>query len=146
MKRAIISLVSLSILIGVIGSALNFVFGVNTVSYISTVEIHGVTMQKYDFIKYLETLSYQFTDVSKLQLYIPTFDWTSGILEVIVSIGKVLVLGLNILIYPFRIAGYIIGLLLAIVGINTQSYANNPLRWVIQLVNTLTTLQIPMPN
>ena len=146
MKKAIISILSISILIGVIGSGLNLVFGANTVSYISTVEIHGVAMQKYDFINYLKTLSYQFTDVSKLQLTLPTFNWGGSVLEAIASVGKILVLGINILIYPIRVASYIIGMLLAIVGINTQTYENNPLKWVIVLVNTLTELQIPMPN
>ena len=146
MKKPILALITITIVIAVIGTAINLVFGVNTVSYIKTVTANGITFKTYDFKSYLDTLSYQFNDLSKLQLELPPKQDYSEILGVLKEILNVIIFAINIMMYPLRVAMYIIGIILAILGINLQTYDNNPLAWLITLINTLTQLQIPYPN
>lgn len=150
-KKALLTLITFIIVLGTIGFALNTLFGLNTVSYITVYNNNGIIMQKYDLWSYIENIRYQFDDISKLAIEVPNLQWNAGnnvyqqMVNGLIQIGKCIIMGLNIMIYPLRIAFYIIGVVLALIGLNMQEYGNNPLNWLITLVKAFIDFYIPQP-
>lgn len=145
MKKAFVVVTVVTLMIGVIGTALSILFGANTVSYIQTINVNGVTFRTYDFKSYVEQLNYQFNDLSRLELYLPPLSSQDDILTWLKNLLLVVIFATNIFLYPFRIASYIVGIILALIGINMQA-TDNPLHWLVVLFQTITELQIPYPN
>lgn len=148
--------------IAMIAFALNFIFGneqTNTyvVSYLSKQTINGVTFYKYDVFNYLKNLEATFTDTPQLFLHLPEREWANidtGILEEefwqdlvnnLAFMLNVVITAINILLFPIRLVFYLVQTLLAIIGLPMVegTYQNNPLKWLIDIVKTLTVLEIP---
>lgn len=147
----------IALMIGVVAIGINMLFGTNTVSFIyrERVEASGLYWYKYDFWGYINNLKNSIADTAQLELSIQTRDWVNITSTIVqeqfwVDLGNNMAVilnwilfGLNVMLYPFRIAAYVIKQLLAFIGINTQSSTNNGLWWLVQLVRFLTGLQIP---
>lgn len=145
MKKAFVVITTVTLMIGVIGTALSLLFGANTVSYIQTINVNGVTFKTYDFKSYVEQLNYQFNDLSRLELYLPPLSSEDDILTWLKNLLLVVIFATNIFLYPLRIGSYIVGIVLALIGINMQA-TDNPLHWLVVLFQTITELQIPYPS
>lgn len=157
MKKGIMYVVSATILLGVIGLSLNWVFGVGTITYISQININGVYMYKYDFFKYIDNLYNTFMNVAELKLVLPEQTWmtatdiTNWFPALANNLGYILniiIIGLNVLLYPIRVIFYVVQVILSIIGIPTVqgTYEGNPLEWLISTAKVLTSLQIPYVN
>ena len=148
LKKLIIPIITL----GVVGFSLNLVFGANTIAYLTPINVNGVIMYKYDIYSYINNIKYQFDDISKLVIDFPNLNWTpqsnpiDTVILIIANIARIMLTGVNILIYPLRVAFYIIGVILAIIGLQMNIYEStqNPLFWLIYLIKTIIQFQIPM--
>lgn len=150
MKKVLTTLSIVIIGIGVIGFALNTVFGMQTISYMTLENVNGVWMYKYDIWNYIENLRNNFEQIAELSITIPDLTWsntdnlTVDMVKNLQVIANIILFGLNILLYPLRIAFYIIKTVLAIIGLPMADAdtSGNPLNWLIQLCKTMTTLQL----
>lgn len=153
MKNAFVKLTILTILVGVVAVALNTAFNGQVVTYLSTVEYNGIVMKKYDFWAYVQNIQKTFTNTPQLTLALQEREWMTEInldnwFNVISNnlgfIANILIMTLNLLLYPIRILFYIVQIVLSLLGIPTinGTYTYNPLKWLIDVVKTLTTLQI----
>lgn len=139
------------ILIGTIGVALNILFGQNTITYLEIYKPTGsnLTFFKYNFWNYIDNIRTSIQDTTRLSLQNNPRTWSNagtwdGLVNNLAYILNVIVLGLNVLMYPFRIAGYIIKTILAFSGINViNPEQTNGLKWLVELVNFLQVLAIP---
>lgn len=153
-KQLAIKMITLTCIIGVLGLAINTVFGSTTVTYIRLIQVNGVYMYKYDFFNYMENIRNTFTNVAELELKMPERVWINEIninnwWDVIVNnlgfLVNVVIILLNIIIYPLRIGFYAIEMILSFLGVPTiaGTYDNNPLKWLVTLCKTMIDLQVP---
>ena len=152
MTRLLKKICLTTILIGTIAILINSMFGYNTITFIERYRPNnsGLWFYKFNFKDYIFNLRTSFDDTTRLSLQGINRTWdNTGDLDAIVNnlayILDVLILGLNIVLYPFRVGAYVVKTILAIIGvqvINTPS--TNGLKWLIDLINFLQTLQIPM--
>lgn len=151
MKKLFYRIIPLVIGLGVIGLALNTMFGANTVTYLSTFESHGIIYYKYDIWNYLQNIKNTFTNVSILQLNLITRTWeTDGsdmfamLVNNLAYIADLFIFGINIFMYPIRIIFYIMRITLSIIGLPTipGTYNGNPMTWLIDLTNKLANLEL----
>lgn len=153
MKKLVIAL----ILVGVIAIALNTIFGWQTVTYLSVYRTgNNIYLYKFNIWGYVENLKNSFGTVTYLGLDTPSRQWVNITSTIIESqfwedLGNNMALmldwvlfGLTIMIYPFRIGGYIILQLLAILGINTiDANMAGGLNWLVIVAQFVRDLQIP---
>ena len=136
------------ILIGTIGIAINMIFGTGNVTYLSRFQVEGVTYYKYDFHAYFENVTDNIQAVTELNLQLPTRTWInnlswSSLANNLAIILDYIIFGLNILMYPFRIGGYIIINTWTILGIKPQVDSASPIYWLYHLAEWMISLQIP---
>lgn len=145
------------IILGVIAIALNFVFGNNTIPYIQKQPIADSTWMvwyKYDLNGYLRNLETTITDTTELKLQMPTRVWmytVAGILEqefwdVFVNdlavILDYIIMILNVLIYPLKVGGYVLGIVLSFLGVNLY-YEESDIHWLCEIALSFKALSIP---
>lgn len=157
MKKTIITLFTSVMIIGVIALALNNMFG-NVVN-LSTQEAipggSGLTWYKYDTFGYIENIKNTFKNTAQLTLTQPTREWQSASFDFwdqgdfweatwnnLALFLDWIIFGLNVLLYPIRLGGYFLQIVMSLLGINVIQYENNPLKWLIDLTYFLTNLEI----
>lgn len=141
MKKLFITIITTSILIGVIGLSINLLWGNETVSYLTSFTENNIVYYKYDFYSYLKNIKISTLDTSILQLKLHTRTWTNDIVNNLAYMLDTLIVPINILLYPIRVSAYMGRTLLSIVGIDIQT--ENGLSWLIDTMNVLINLQIP---
>lgn len=165
MEKSITKVLIIFTMIALIGVALNSMFGVagdySPISFITKEQIGETSLYwfKYDFHSYTSNISNTFSNFSILSLEFPKTEWqntTASIVEdefwaVLLNdlsyIFNWIIFGINILLYPLRIGGYLLLNLLSIVGLNTQEIILNNqaegLGWLVLLAKVLAEFQIP---
>lgn len=154
MRYLLKNIVIFSITIGTIALGINLLFGENTISYIENIEIMGETYKRFDFYKYITTITSSFEDLSYLSLDLPTRQWqdiNSNILQNefwedlgndLAVIVNYIIMGINILCYPFKITGYVLKVVLALLGVNIYN-TNSNIYWLVKFANETQHLSIP---
>ena len=146
MKRALITVFTTVIIIGVIGLALNTAFGSQTVTYLQNVRLNnGMYVMKFNFATYLTNLNMSISETSTLALQLPErgflpvggVNWWEPLGNDIAVIINYIFLIINVLLYPMRIGSYLTKNALALLGVNMSNDANNGLYWLRELVNWL---------
>ena len=147
-----------AIIIGVIAVAINTLFGNETIDFITKYRDtnSGIIYYKYNGLAYLNNIEMSLGNTAVLELKLVTKEWqdiTGTIVEeqFWAALGNNLavmldyiILGLNVLLYPIRIAGYFMLQLLAIIGLNVvKPNENGSLYWLIKLAEGLAKTQIP---
>lgn len=148
-KKILILMLAVCIL-GVVALALNQILGnVISLSYKEEIGNTGLYWQKYSTWSYIQNLKNAFRDTTELSLNLPTrtwqgsgdgWGWLSNDLALILDY---IILVINILLYPLRIGFYMVQIVMSLIGIDTINYANNPLKWLIDLTYRIKSLQIP---
>lgn len=145
MRKAIIIIT----IIGIMGIAINTMFGNLTFTWLHYVKVndYGMYLYKFDAWGYISNIKNSFTDVSVLGLTIPTRTWQVGEWTALTNNLALLVDWLlfliNVFIWPFRVGGYTTKQLLALIGINViDANAAGGLQWLVNLNNFLVSLQI----
>lgn len=155
MKKPILIIFTASIILGMLGLGLNTLFGYNTVSFLVMQRTNGILYYKYDIWNYLANIKNQIMSTTMLNLTMNPREWINTSASVLdgqfwdatwnnmAFMLNWIIFGLNILIFPARIGGYIASSTFAIIGLNTLTIENNPLGWLITLAEFLEGLQIP---
>ena len=138
------------IIVGVIGFSLASIFGQEVITLISEAKTNGITYYKIDVWAYLDNIQVSIGQTSYLQLTTQSRSWvniTSNIVQQqfwedlgnnMAVILNWIIYGLNILIYPFRIGGYVFKQTLVILGFNVDSQNNQyGISWIVELANWL---------
>lgn len=155
--KIIAKIVIATIFIGVIALAFNIAFGNQTITYVEKVRYNEFGSvfyyYKFNFTEYIQNIEMSITDTSTLTLALPTRTWKqmTDILNWeplgndLALILDYVILGLNVLGYPFRIGAYLVKNLLVILGVNRNTAdINNGLAWLINLLNWfISSFQIP---
>lgn len=152
--KPFITIMTFLVIIGVVGVALNLALGNQTVMYLTKTRIDasGLYAYEFNFYNYLDNLRMAISNTTELNLELPTRTWQAMTLtDFGTALGNNLALmldyiifGLNCLIYPFRIGGYLIRNMIALIGINmSTNYAYNGMAWLVQLSQFLIDIQIP---
>ena len=135
-----------TLIVGVVGVGLQFMFGYNTITYISRENINNVWIYKYDFWGYVDNIKTSIT-TPNLDLNLPTRQWgwnPNDTINDLAYILDIIIMLLNVVIYPLRIGALVVRTLLSFVGINViNPTSGNPLAWLVSLLQTINTLAIP---
>lgn len=140
-------------IVGVIGIAINTMFGYGTVSWFTRYRNGNVWLYRFDVSGYIRNIELSFQDYSRLSLSMPETEWIDmadydySIIDgewwqilgnnLAVMLNYVLLIG-NVLIYPIRIGAYAIREILAVVGVNViNPNADSGLYWLVSLCNWL---------
>lgn len=142
MRSRTIEVIKWIILLGAIAVALNILFGENTIVFVKRELIQGTTLTwyKYDFNAYIQNLTTKITDTTKLQLKMPPH-WFNNTLNAIISVVNYIIFGLNVLLYPLKVGGYIMSFILALIGFNTNKESS--LYWLGAISEALLKIEIP---
>lgn len=157
MKKTIITLFTSVMIIGIIALALNNMFG-NVVNFNTQEAIpggSGLTWYKYDTFSYIENIKNTFKNTAQLTLQTPNRTWVNAGFDFwdqgefweatwnnLALILDWILFGLNVILYPIRLGGYFLQIVMSIIGINVINYDGNPIKWLIDLTYFLTELQI----
>lgn len=134
-------------IIGVVGLALNMIFGWETFTFLRVVRADpGFYLYKFDLFGYTKNLTNSFSTVNELALTLPTREINNDIVNNMILFLDWFIFGLNVMIYPFRIGGYVVLQILALIGINTvEPNSAGGLQWLVTVSQFLRDLQIPLP-
>lgn len=159
--RTIKYIVCWTILIGVIGLSLNTVLGGHTITFVQkqNVQTLGTNFYiwKFDFWHWIENIQLAASNVTRLELEIPTRTWQNmssivdgaALANDLALMVDYVILIINVILYPIRIGAYLTLNALAILGVNNDlNDSKNGLAWLMQFVQTCINLfQIPyIPN
>lgn len=150
MQRAIWKVSMAIMIVGILAIGLTTIFGYNTVTFLERVNINGIWIWKIDASQYLQEIQTSITNVARLEMVQNPRQWiNSGEWDAIINnlafILDVIIFALNIMLYPFRIGGYIIQVALSLIGLPVLSYTDaHPLSWLLNLCKYLVSLSIPM--
>lgn len=148
--KAIKQIVTFIIIIGVVALALNTLLGPTTMTYLTKerIAINGVDpffIWKIDVWGYINNVQLTATDISVLEFKLPTRQWTSDLLNDLAFLLDILILILNVILYPIRLGAYFIRNILAFFGINQNTNdPTNGLAWLVYLVRDIL-MQISIP-
>ena len=134
--RVFKSIIIACIGIGVIGIALNIIFGSETIGYIQSHNNGYITYYTFDFGSYFKNVSMQIQNYYDLSLQTPS-DTGDGFK----NIANYLIMGINVLLYPIRVGGYIIRVVFTIMGINMTNPSQN-IQWLVDFINATVGLTI----
>lgn len=149
MKNLLLKIVTFTIVIGIVGFAINTLFGSQTILYLQkkTFYVNGNSwymweFKWWDYIKNLQTTA---TDGSILQFDLPTRVWNNDILNNLAVLGNFLIMIVNFLLYPIKVGAYLIQNVLALLGVNNDvTNTRNGLAWLVEFVrNILGNIAIP---
>ena len=159
MKRAILKIITFTIVIGVFALAFNMAFGNQTITYLTKIRVNTTQgnnfyYYKFDFWNYLKNIQLTTSDISVLTFEMPTRTWQSPtditdffpiIANDLAVILDYVIMIINILLYPLRVGAYLIRNVLAILGVNTDTTNEyNGLAWLIKFVrDILSRIAIP---
>lgn len=150
MKRQIIKAITFLICIGVLGMAINTLFGYETITYLQKQQITMLNgnhfyIWKYDFWTYIKNIQLAITNLNEFTLNLPTRQWSgTDVANNILLLLDYVIVVINVLLYPLRIGAYLLNNMLAILGINNDLNAsNNGLKWLYIFVNNVIGLEIP---
>lgn len=157
MKKAIITAMTIFIIVGTIMVVFDIAFRTDPI-YIKRYPVQGTNMLLYtiDVKRYLQNIQMSITNMSVLQLELPTLEWKeihNTIIENqfwedlgqdLAVILNYIIVGLNVMLYPFRIGGYLLTQICAIIGLNMiNPNDNGDITWLVKFAQTITTMQIP---
>lgn len=149
MKNLILRIVTFTILMGIVALTINTAFGSETVLFLQK-EQHFTLgnkwyIWKFNWWGYISNLQTSTTDTSILQLELPPRQWNSDIANNLGLIMDYLILIINILLYPLKLASYLVTNVLAIFGVNMDVTNNkNGLAWLVIFVRDMLS-QIVVP-
>ena len=136
------------ITLGVIGVALNILFGNKTMIFVQRELIEGTTITWYKFntIGYIKQLQTAITDTTSLELQIPLRQWDSSgsigaVSNNLLVILDYIIMIINVLIYPMKIGGYALRFILALIGLNFND-PESSIYWLGELSRRLIELNI----
>lgn len=148
MNKIVIKTLTFTILIGIVALAFNTILGSNTIPFLEKQLIYYGTdnhffIWKINIWSYLKNIELSVSDVSILQLELPSREWQA--INSISDFGNNLALMLdyvitiiNIILYPLKVGAYLLRNIIAILGINTQTTdPNNGLAWVTIFINEI---------
>ena len=110
----------------------------------------AVSWYRIDLNRYVENLQYQISDTTRLELEMPTRQWSNSssfetfyasLINNLALILDYIIWIINIIIYPMRLGGYMMRFFIALLGINTDSTSS--LYWLGQFMNNLISMAIP---
>lgn len=137
-----------SVFIGVIALGLNLMFGEGTITYINKMTIEGDTYYYFNFWNYISNLKISFQDTSILQFKLPTRQWENDVTgfadignNLAVLVNYVIMI-LNLLLYPFKLTGYLIQVVLGILGVDITNTQSN-IYWLVEFTQITKTIYIP---
>lgn len=151
MKRAFMWI----ILIAVIGFALTLMWG-ESLGFLTKQTTNGITYWKYDYFGYINNIQASVTDTTVLELKSIPRSWANIDANILESefwedLGNNLafmldiwIFAINLLIYNFRIGGYILRFVLSVIGFNMQPGVSiGAMQWLKEFVQIVINLQIP---
>ena len=147
MKKTILTLISFTILIGVVAIAINTAFGNQTIMFLEKQQINiGTThfyIWKYDFWKYLTNLQMATSNLSVLVFELPTRQWNNNMdwnalgNNLLVMLDYIILI-VNIILYPLKIGAYLLQNILAILGVNADvNSTRNGLAWLVRFITEI---------
>lgn len=148
MKKTIVTAV---IFLGVIGLAINTIFNWSTFTFLYRYTIPtGQTLYRLDIWGYIENIRNSFSTTGQLTLQLPTRQWDNLSTDFWAGLGNNLALmldwilfAINVMTYNFKIGGYIVLQLLAVLGVNTvQPNSAGGLQWLVTVAQFLRDLSI----
>lgn len=151
MKKLLVSIISFTIILGVLALSFNAAFGNKTITYLEKIRVDMANggnfyYWKFNYWGYLKNLELTTSDYSKLVFEIPTRQFENITLDNYwAAIGNDLALILdyiimviNILLYPLRLGAYLIRNIIAIFGINNDTTdPQNGMAWLITFVKDI---------
>lgn len=149
MKRQIVKIVSFLIAIGIVGMAINTLFGYETITYLQKQQINLLSGEhfyiwKFNFWKYIQNIQLSITNLNEFTLSLPTRQWNQDVWNNILLLIDYVIVVINIILYPLRIGAYLLNNILAILGIsNDLTSDHNGLKWLYIFVNNVIGLEIP---
>ena len=149
-------MIKLIIILGTIAVALNLLFGNNTIQFVQKQQINGtwLTWYSYDIQGYVRNLETTITDTTDLQLILPTRTWIDTDASMITSefwdalgnnlalILDYIIMAINILIYPLKVGGYVLGIVLSLFGIELTNESSD-IYWLCNISQIFKALSIP---
>ena len=148
MSKIIGKIVVFTIVLGVVALAFNTTIGSNTIPFLKKEIIYYGTnthfyIWKIDVWNYLHNIELSTSDVSILQLNLPTRQWQT--VDSFTDFGNnmalildYIILIINIMLYPIRLGAYLLRNIVAILGINTDTTdINNGLAWLTVFINEI---------
>ena len=137
MSKLIGKILVFTIVMGIVAFALNTVFGHDTVLLLSK-EAHYLPngakwyMWKFNWWEYVSNLHTTVTDASVLQFKLPERQWDNNVANNLALIMDYLIVIINVIIYPLKLASYLLQNVLALLGINMDATnENNGLAWLV---------------
>lgn len=139
-------------IIGMIGIAINTIFGYGTVDLFVRYRVGTIWLWKFNVKAYISNIELSFQDVSRLTLELPERQWmslTDGFWEglsnnLALMLDYIILIG-NVIMYPIRIGAYAVREVLAIIGINVVNpNTESGIFWLVKLTNYMQEyMQIP---
>ena len=150
MKRNLIKAITFLICIGVLGMAINTLFGYETITYLQKQQINLLNGEhfyiwKFNFWGYVQNIQLAITNLNEFTLNLPNRQWsTTDVANNLLLLIDYVIVVINVLLYPFRVGAYLLNNMLALLGINNDLNApNNGLKWLYIFVNNVIGLEIP---
>ena len=150
MKKAIIPIITFTIMIGVIALSFNTAFGNQTITYIEKIRYTTGNTHfyywKFTWWDYLYNVQLTTTDLSVLQFDMPTRTWDTmsnsftweALGNNLALILDYIIMAINILLYPLKIGSYLLRNILALLGINQDTNNQyNGLAWLVIFVRDI---------
>lgn len=161
MKKILISMITFTIVIGIVALSINTAFGNQTITLIEKIRYQtGNThfyYYRFTWWEYMTNLNLTTTDTSILRFEMPTREWQEiqgNIFQDIwwqylgndlAVILNYIILAINILLYPLKLGAYLLRNVIALLGINQDTdNPNNGLSWLVIFVrDILSNIVIP---
>lgn len=161
MKKILISMITFTIIIGIVALSINTAFGNQTITFIEKVRYQtGNThfyYYRFTWWEYITNLSLTTTDTSILIFDMPTRQWQAiqgNVFEDVwwqylgndlAVILNYIIMGINILLYPLKLGAYLLRNVIALLGINQNTNDQyNGLAWLVIFVrDILSNIVIP---
>lgn len=142
MKSIVLKILTFSILMGIVALTINTAFGSETVLFLQKEQHFTLGSKwyiwKFNWWGYVNNLTTSTTDVSVLQLELPPRQWNSDIANNLGLIMDYLILIINILLYPLKLASYLVTNVLALFGVNMDvTNSKNGLAWLVTFVRDM---------
>lgn len=147
MKAVVLKVGIFIMFIGIIALALNMTLGWNTITYLTATRHNDLIYYKLDAAKYIENIKNSFATWPKIFVeQVPEIEWSNDIANISNNFKIILnyiIFAINILIFPLRLAGYIVQSILAIIGLQiVDTPRGNPLAWLVDFTKVMMLLQI----
>lgn len=142
MSKLLRIIIPIAVLIGLFGIAFNLIFGEGTVSFLVKENINGIDFYRFNIENYLANINISIGNPTALSLNMPPIQWSNDVIDNLKTILNVVILPLNVYLYPIKINAFVYKSLFTLIGVDFI-YPTNNTQWLVNILNTLSTLQIP---